>query len=267
VTVSRHPFDVDTAVAPTGEHRFAATITDRWNGLTSRPNGGYSLAVCLRALACDLPFPDPLAVSAFFLQPVLPGPVELRSNVARCGRRMATGEVRLLQDSRERLRVVATFADLTPSSGDMRLFTAPPVMPAPETAVDAVGDTSQPAATITDRIEYRMAAMPGWRRGTPTGRAATSLWMRFKDGRDADTMALPMLVDAAAPAVLELGETGSSTLELTVHVRARPAPGWLACRIVTRCVAGGYHEEDFEVWDSAGMLVAQSRQLALLPRR
>jgi acyl-CoA thioesterase len=63
--------------------------------------------------------------------------------------------------------------------------------------------------------------------------------------------------------VLELG-AGSTTIELTVHVRARPAPGWLACRSYTRFVTGGYHEEDFEVWDSAGTLVAQSRQLALI---
>lgn len=35
----------------------------------------------------------------------------------------------------------------------------------------------------------------------------------------------------------------------------------------TRFVSGGYHEEDFEVWDSAGALVAQSRQLALLAPR
>ena len=89
--------------------------------------------------------------------------------------------------------------------------------------------------------------------------------MRFRDGRAADTLALAALVDAAAPAVLELGVAGSSTIELTVHVRARPAPGWLACRASTRHVIGGYHEEDFEIWDSQGRLVAQSRQFALLP--
>ena len=61
------------------------------------------------------------------------------------------------------------------------------------------------------------------------------------------------------------GATGSSTLELSVHVRAHPAPGWLACRATTRYVINGYHEEDFEIWDSTGTLVAQSRQLALLP--
>ncbi|MGH2736311.1 MAG: thioesterase family protein, partial [Actinomycetota bacterium] len=90
-------------------------------------------------------------------------------------------------------------------------------------------------------------------------------WMRFKEGRPADLLSLPMLVDAAAPAVLEIGEIGSSTMELTVHLRARPAPGWLACRVTTRHVIGGYHEEDFEIWDTEGTLVAQSRQLALLP--
>jgi hypothetical protein len=34
----------------------------------------------------------------------------------------------------------------------------------------------------------------------------------------------------------------------------------------TRNVAGGMFEEDCEVWDSAGRLVAQSRQLAMQPR-
>ncbi len=78
-------------------------------------------------------------------------------------------------------------------------------------------------------------------------------------------LTLPLIVDAAAPVVLELGAL-STTIELTVHVRARPAPGWLACRVATRYVTGGYHEEDFELSDSTGALVAQSRQLALIRR-
>jgi Thioesterase-like superfamily len=80
---------------------------------------------------------------------------------------------------------------------------------------------------------------------------------------DADLRSLPLLVDSTAPSVLELGVT-STTIQLTVHLRAHPAPGWLACRATTRFVSGGYHEEDFEVWDSTGTLVAQSRQLALI---
>jgi Acyl-CoA thioesterase C-terminal domain len=35
--------------------------------------------------------------------------------------------------------------------------------------------------------------------------------------------------------------------------------------VATRQVIGGYHEEDFEIWDATGTLVAQWRQLALLP--
>jgi acyl-CoA thioesterase len=87
--------------------------------------------------------------------------------------------------------------------------------------------------------------------------------MRFTDGRAPDLLSKPLLVDSTAPSVLELG-VASTTIELTLHLRAHPAPGWLACRAAARFVSGGYHEEDFEVWDSAGTLVAQSRQLAVV---
>ena len=71
-----------------------------------------------------------------------------------------------------------------------------------------------------------------------------------------------------APAVFNSGLPMGwvPTVELTVHVRARPAPGPLRCRFTTRFVTGGALEEDGEVWDSADVLVAQSRQLALTPR-
>ena len=41
-------------------------------------------------------------------------------------------------------------------------------------------------------------------------------------------------------------------------MRARPAPGWLARRVTTRHVSGGYHEEDFEIWASSRSSPASS---------
>ena len=84
---------------------------------------------------------------------------------------------------------------------------------------------------------------------------------------DVDPVGLPMVCDALPPVTFDLGRPGwAPTLELTVHVRAVPAPGWLKVSHRTRNVAGGMFEEDCEVWDSAGRLVAQSRQLAMQPR-
>jgi acyl-CoA thioesterase len=231
-------------------------------------NGGYVLSVCLRALRQALGKPDPLAVAAFYQRRVLPGPAEVIVDVGRSGRRLATGEARLLQGGLELVRVVASFADLSQSSGPTLVTGSAPALPDPQDCQDLFGElpagSELTAPGIAGRLECRVPRLPGWRQGSPSGRAEAEFWMRLAGGRQPDTLALPGLVDMAAPAVFELGHYLSTTIELSVHVRARPAPGWLACRVSTRYLIEGYHEEDFEIWDSAGNLVAQSRQLALL---
>ena len=263
-TMTDHAFDTDTAVERTGPNRYATALTDRWGALGGTPNGGYMLAVALRALAQDMPHPDPLVVSAHFLRPGAVGPGEVVTEVARAGRRVATGEARLSQDGKETVRLVATFGELT-ADGRTALLNAPPDLPPPDETPELLEGGVMPGVSITEQVEYRTPTPPGWAAGAPGGDPHIEFWMRFRDGRDPDPLALAALVDAAAPAVLDLGVAGSATIELTVHLRARPAPGWLACRAYTRHVIGGYHEEDFEIWDSHGTLVAQSRQFALLP--
>jgi hypothetical protein len=88
-------------------------------------------------------------------------------------------------------------------------------------------------------------------------------WIRFVDGREADCRSTAIFADSFPPTVFNVGPAAwVPTLELTVHIRGRPAPGWLQCRFQTRYLINGYLEEDGEVWDSRGQLVAQSRQLA-----
>jgi len=259
-----YAFDADTSVRASDAvpGSFEASLSGRWDGTNGAVNGGYMLAVCLRALGQVVPFPDPIVISGFFLRPGTAGPAVVRTSVARSGRTTAFGEAVLVRpDGKEVVRATAAFATLG-SAGPAFVDGAPPSLPPPPDCV-AVPVGSFGLATIAERVEFRSASLPGWFRGTPTGRPASEFWMRFADGRDADLYSLPLLVDSTAPSVLELGMT-SATVQLTVHLRGHPAPGWLACRAAARFVSGGYHEEDFEVWDSAGTLVAQSRQLAVL---
>ena len=257
--------DADTTVSPsaTGDGEFLATVTGRWGGITGVPNGGYLLATCTRALGLRVPFPDPIVVSGFFLRPGTPGPATIRTSVVREGRTTAFGEAVLSQAGKDVIRAAAAFARLGGSGeGPVLVDGAPPDLPPPEDCVGVPVGSFGPA-TIAERVEFRSREFPGWFLGRPTGRPSSEFWMRFADGRDADLLALLVLVDSTAPSVLELG-AGSATIQLTVHLRAHPAPGWLVTRASTRFVSGGYHEEDFEVWDSAGTLVAQSRQLAIV---
>jgi acyl-CoA thioesterase len=264
-TMTEHLFDADTAVRATAERVYEADLTDRWTAIGGTPNGGYMLAVALRALQADMPLPDPLVTSAHFLRPGVVGPAEIRTEVVRAGRRVAAGEARLIQDGKEIVRLLATFGDLEQAGGRTLVLNEPPALPPPDETPDVLDGKGMPGVSITEQLEYRARELPGWARGEPGGVPSLEFWMRFRDGRDPDPLALAALVDGAAPAVLDIGVRGSATIELTVHVRARPRPGWLACRTRTRHVIGGYHEEDFEIWDSAGALVAQSRQFALLP--
>ena len=252
-------FDEDTQISPDGD----VTLTSRWNGIAGLVNGGYQLAICVKALARLMPYPDPVVVSGFFLRPGIPGPATVQAELLRAGRTMAFGAASLMQAGKETVRATAAFAKL--SHNDIQfLATSPPQLPPPgECLSSPAGQFSE--VTIAERMDFRVAELPGWARGQPSGNPSLEFWLRFTDGRDADLITLPLLVDASAPVALEVGAL-STTVALTVHLRARPEPGWLACRATTRYVSGDYHEEDFEIWDSSGTLVAQSRQLCMILR-
>lgn len=110
-------------------------------------------------------------------------------------------------------------------------------------------------------------ASTGWRSNQPSGVPEMRAYVRLREHRDPDALLLALAVDALPPVVFGLGATGwAPTVELTWHMRAVPVPGALA--VATRCrhVSGGWFDEEAEVWDASGRLVAQSRQLARVGR-
>lgn len=258
-----HVFDRDTAIGRVGRGTYAATLSDRWSTLRG-PNGGYCLATCLRALAAEISHPDPVATAAFFHAAPASGPVEVRTEVVRAGRRLATGDARLLQNEREILRLLASFADLGEAQGRTLELEAPPSLSALDANIDLDPGGAFPGSTLPARFKYRVAKLHGWRAGNPGGDATLEFVIDFAEPRQIDPLALALIVDVCPRAVYELGEYMPMTLELTMYVRARPAPGALVGRVRTRHIRDGYHEEDLDLWDRGGTLVAQSRQLALL---
>ena len=268
-------YDDHIASAPTGEPgEFSATLSEGWL-VGGGVNGGYLLGVVGNALRQTFPGkPDPVSVSAYYLSASVPGPARVTTQVRRDGGSFATVAADLWQgdgdDAELRLAALATYGDLARLGSDVRTSAEEPHLPPREKCVSNqfAPPEVRSIAPMMDRFELLFhPEQIGWAVGQPSGRGELSAWFRLKDGRDPDPISLLTVVDLLPPVTFDLGMPGwAPTLELTAHVRARPAPGWLKVRHATRNLAGGMFEEDCEVWDSAGRLVAQSRQLARQPR-
>ncbi|MYQ51383.1 MULTISPECIES: thioesterase family protein [unclassified Streptomyces] len=273
-TIGDSEFDRDTAVTLREKGVYDAELSAGWT-IIQAVNGGYLLAMLGRALSDALPHSDPFSVSAHYLTASAPGPAVIRTQTVRTGRTLSTGQASLFQYAEdgtevERIRVLATYGDLDGLTDEVRTSAEPPAIPPRE---DCLGPGDGPApipgsSAITERLDIKLdPATVGWAVGAPSGKGEMRGWFGLADGRDPDPFSLLLTVDALPPTAFELGLKGwTPTIELTTHIRCRPAPGPLRVSITTRNLAGGFLEEDADVWDSAGRLVAQSRQLARAPR-
>lgn len=263
-------FDRAVALERVGDGLWSAEIQDGWD-FGGTPNGGYLLALAAQALIELTGRPDPITITAHYLGPAQPGPAEVEGEILKMGRRHATARGAIRQGSRVIAQLLGTFGELSePGALALCHESGLPDLPPPESCI-------APAPTpggfvpppITERVEIRLhPGHVGFAVGRPHGRAEMGGWARFADGRAVDTLALLLLADSFPPPVFNCGIKLAwvPTIELTVHVHKRPAPGWLGEWFTTDHIAGGYLEEDGILWDSLGDVVAVSRQMAILPR-
>lgn len=266
--------DADTLLTPIGPQRFHTDISDRWS-IGTAPNGGYLSVITAKSIAACLPHPHPFSSTTHFLSTAKPGPAEVQVEIVRSGRGHSTGQSRLFQGGKEVLRMIAVFGDLGATSGPTHVTITPPDLPRPDACERGrAGPTA--VLSIADRVDVAMR--PGGVSWTPgpdgvarmhSERAVLDGWVRLRDGTEPDPISLVFFADSFPPPILNVSAVRTPwvpTLELTVHVRAIPAPGFLAARFTTRALIEGYLEEDGELWDSRGQLVALSRQLARVQR-
>ena len=268
--------EYDEAIKLTGPDdtgRYTGRLSDDW-AIGEAVNGGLIMALAATATASHSHasggHTDPLTYSGVFLSPGSAGEITAHPQVLRTGRSMTTAQVRTTQQvdgvEVERTRALMTMGDLSRYAEPVLKAEPAPQMPPPE---DCPGTEDAPPTPLTSsgfiqRFDIRLdPATLGWALGKPSGNGEMRGWIRLADQRDFDPVSLLLALDSFPPVAFDLGSTGwVPTVEFTGYVRANPAPGWLRMRLSTSTVSGGLLEEDAQIWDSTGRLVAHSRQLA-----
>lgn len=253
-----------------GPGRWKGEVPEGWDifGVT---NGGFLMGMATRAMAQEAVGRQLISATGSYLNPLSKGPVAIEVEVLKSGRSLSTLRATMSGDGRSLLSVTGVYAEPDRPRPDGDLVRAkPPDLPPPDECIRAMPSETAPLPPpFTGKVEVRLhpdeAALLT---GAPGEDAVMRGWFRLLDGEEMDANAVVLATDALPPAIFNSPYPAgwTPTVDLTVQVRD-PAPrGWLSCLFTTRFVTGGMLEEDGEIWDEDGGLVALSRQLALVAR-
>ncbi len=264
-------FERDTAVAPGADGSYDVRIDGAW-WIVMGPNGGYVAALVLRALqqAVADTARMPRSLTLHYVTPAVAGPARVQVRVERSGRTLTSLAARLEQDGRLVALALATFghsrAALEFQDIHMPEVALPENLPERET---------RQGRTVPMRARFDTRPAFGTHGSAPSSRTVSGGWLRLAEPFVPDAPALAMFCDAWPPTIAQRqalgpdGLRGVPTIDLTVHFRA-PVPAharpddFYLCVFRSQTARDGFLEEDGEIWTRDGILLAQSRQLAML---
>jgi hypothetical protein len=249
-------------VVPAADGSFTAHVDGEWT-VGGKPNGGYLLSLLGRAAVTVGTHRHVMAASAHFLHSPEPGPVRVEVESLRSGRSATQLAARIVQDKTRCVEALITTAEIDAGA-----------LPYWDRGVPAAGTTpfddcerlapSGGTVAILGQVEVRLEpASMGFAVGRPSGRGELRGWLALPGDEPFDPLSLLFAVDAFPPATFDVEMAGwVPTFELTVYVRALPAPGPLRILQRARLVEGQRLDEACFAWDVRGRLVAQATQLA-----
>ena len=253
-----------------GNGLWTAELAEGWDifGVT---NGGYLMAVASRAMANESDGRTLITATGSFMNPASAGPVSIRVEALKRGRSLSTLRATIARAEKDLVYVTGVYSDPERPVNDADLVTVPPPeLPKPEECVPVEPAEGAPLPPpFSGKVEIR--AHPDDAAGLLKGTTTTPRvrgWFRLRDGETLDPFSVVMATDAFPPAIFNSNLTvgWTPTIDLTVQVRNPGPSGWLGCVFTTQFVTDGMLEEDGQLWDESGRIVALSRQLALVPR-
>lgn len=252
---------------------FDAELNKHWT-IGSKVHGGAMVALCANAARTahggdgQRPGLQAVAVSANFLSAPDPGEMRLVTSIRKRGRRISVVDVELNQGDRTAVHAVVTLGE--PEHDAAPLLSANPVgdlmAPEPPDDVAPIGPGHPSAGLVHLGEGCDIRPLLSTQASVTDGRPPIfQMWARPR-GVAPDALFALLCGDLSAPVTFAVKRTGwAPTVQLTAFLRALPADGWL--RVICTCIEIGqdWFDEDHLVVDSAGRIVAQSRQLALVP--
>lgn len=258
-------FETVTALHERSAGIFSAEISAEWT-IAGKPNGGYLLAMLGRACCLVGPHPHVVAASAHYLATPQPGAADVQVEVLRAGRSASQLRATLSQAGRPCVQALLTTSRLSAGTAAYwdRGLPHPGTVPMTDCPrVPGRTPTGLPVP-IMEQVDLRIEPdCLGFAAGRPSGRGELRGWLALPAGADFDACSLLFAVDAFPPATFDIEPTGwVPTLELTVYVRALPAPGPVRVLQRAQLIEAQRVDEACFVWDVDGRLVAQGSQLA-----
>ena len=269
-------FARDTSVRPLGDGAYGATIDPSW-WIVAGPNGGYVAAIVLRAILAEVDDPARRvrSLTLHYLRPPAEGPAQVDVVVERAGRTVTNVSARLVQDGR--LLVVALAALATDRDGAVAfdetigLPTLPDGAVVPAVHQIEVEDLD-PERDVPMRQHYDLRWVLGDRPFQPrrgeTAAALTGGWLRPAEPEPIDEVVLAAMTDAWMPPIFSRVQEPLAvpTVDLTIHFRGRPADPLAHCFVLfdSPVARDGYLVEHGRIWSAEGVLLAESRQLAVV---
>lgn len=258
-------FDRDIIMEDIDEFELEGIVAPNWC-INGNPNGGYLMAFLASAMQKKSDKKWPVIVTTNFLTKCETGKksrvtLEAISN----GKRLNRYQASLIQDGTERTRCWATFMDEgnCDQSAD-RYEKEAPELPMREVCVHS---PVMPKYTLFDNMDMLLApSCAGWLQGggdlSPISEQKG--WIKFKDDRPCDALSLLLMADSFPPPVLASHGALAwvPTIEYSVSVRALSSTPWIKAVFRSHYLTCDIVEEDGELWDENGKLLAISRQIA-----